>query len=118
MVRRVELWVVSKLTRSTYREYRVYILPQVLSGSPIRSYRGLCSSHHLTLVGLIVLYLGTDTHSYFIDASLRDMLDRVLPLATYYTGIAAFVESRSHTDYGLVNHALCAAIRDMLKVGT
>lgn len=44
------------------------------------------------------------------------MLDRILPLATYYTAIAAFIESRSHTDYGLVNHALCAAIRDMLKV--
>lgn len=44
------------------------------------------------------------------------MLDRILPLATYYTGIAAFIESRSHTDYGLVNHALCASIRDMLKV--
>lgn len=44
------------------------------------------------------------------------MLDRILPLATYYTAIAEFIESRSHTDYGLVNHALCAAIRDMLKV--
>jgi len=64
-----------------------------------------------------MLFLSTDVHQCFIDPSLRDMLDRILPLATYYTGIAAFVESRSHTDYGLVNHALCAAIRDMLKVG-
>jgi Gamma tubulin complex component N-terminal len=50
------------------------------------------------------------------EASLRDLIERMLPLATYYTGIAAFIEFRSHTDYGLVNHALCAATRDMLKV--
>lgn len=56
--------------------------------------------------------------SPLVDPSLRDLVDRVLPLATYYTGISTFVESRSHTDYGLVNHALCASIRDMLKVNT
>ncbi|KAF9234202.1 Spc98 family-domain-containing protein [Melanogaster broomeanus] len=50
-----------------------------------------------------------------LDPSLRDLMERVLPLGTYYTAISAFVESRSHLDYGLVNHALCAAIRDMLK---
>ncbi|KAF8342595.1 Spc98 family-domain-containing protein [Cantharellus anzutake] len=50
-----------------------------------------------------------------LDASLRDLVERILPLATYYMSIASFMELRSHTDYGLVNHALCAAIRDMLK---
>ncbi|KAF8837393.1 hypothetical protein BDN67DRAFT_973022 [Paxillus ammoniavirescens] len=50
-----------------------------------------------------------------LDPSLRDLAERVLPLGTYYTATSAFVESRSHLDYGLVNHALCAAIRDMLK---
>lgn len=52
----------------------------------------------------------------FIDPSIRDLTERILPLATYYTAISAFVESRSHLEFGLVNHALCAAIRDMLKV--
>jgi gamma-tubulin complex component 2 len=33
----------------------------------------------------------------------------------YYTAILSFVELRSHLDFGLVNHALCASIRDMLK---
>lgn len=51
-----------------------------------------------------------------LDPSLRDLVERILPLGTYYTAIFAFVEHRSHLDYGLVNHALCAAIRDMLKV--
>ncbi|KIK01193.1 hypothetical protein K443DRAFT_678657 [Laccaria amethystina LaAM-08-1] len=50
-----------------------------------------------------------------LDSSLRDLVERVLPLGMYYTAVFAFVEHRSHLDYGLVNHALCAAIRDMLK---
>ncbi|KAF5354034.1 hypothetical protein D9756_007180 [Leucocoprinus leucothites] len=50
-----------------------------------------------------------------LDSSLRDLVERILPLGTYYTAISAFVEHRSHLDCGLVNHALCAAIRDMLK---
>ncbi|KAL4250163.1 Spindle pole body component [Abortiporus biennis] len=50
-----------------------------------------------------------------LDPSLRDLVERILPLATYYTGISSFIEMRSHLDFGLVNHALCAAIRNMLK---
>lgn len=56
------------------------------------------------------------TNVLSLDPSLRDLTERVLPLGTYYTAISTFVESRSHLDFGLVNHALCAAIRDMLKV--
>ncbi|PPR05252.1 hypothetical protein CVT24_008278, partial [Panaeolus cyanescens] len=50
-----------------------------------------------------------------LDSSLSDLVERVLPLGTYYTAIFAFVEHRSHLDYGMVNHALCAAIREMLR---
>ncbi|KAJ7063541.1 gamma-tubulin complex, DGRIP84/SPC97 component [Mycena amicta] len=50
-----------------------------------------------------------------LDSSLRDLVERILPLGTYYTAIMSFVELRSHLDFGLVNHALCASIRDMLK---
>lgn len=60
--------------------------------------------------GAVLMSSGT------IDASLRDLVERILPLGTYYTAISSFIEHRSHLDYGLVNHALCAAIRDMLKV--
>jgi gamma-tubulin complex component 2 len=62
-----------------------------------------CVSHHS--------YLNTVT-----DASLRDLVERILPLGMYYTAISSFIELRSDLDFGLVNHALCAAIRDMLKV--
>ena len=34
----------------------------------------------------------------------------------YYTAITSFIELRGHLDLGRVNHALCAALRDMLKV--
>ena len=57
---------------------------------------------------------GTDP--LFLDPSLSDLVERILPLSTYYTGITSFIELRSHLEYGLVNHALCASIRDMLKV--
>ncbi|THU90397.1 gamma-tubulin complex component 2 [Dendrothele bispora CBS 962.96] len=50
-----------------------------------------------------------------LDSSLRDLVERILPLGTYYTAISSFIEQRSHLDFGLVNHALCASIRDMLK---
>ncbi|KZT06643.1 uncharacterized protein LAESUDRAFT_146540 [Laetiporus sulphureus 93-53] len=50
-----------------------------------------------------------------LDPSLRDLVERILPLATYYTAVTSFIELRSHLDFGLVNHALCAAMRDMLK---
>ncbi|EMD32453.1 hypothetical protein CERSUDRAFT_143920 [Gelatoporia subvermispora B] len=50
-----------------------------------------------------------------LDSSLRDLVERILPLGTYYTAITSFIELRSHLDFGLVNHAFCAAIRDMLK---
>ncbi|CAL1710645.1 unnamed protein product [Somion occarium] len=50
-----------------------------------------------------------------LDPSLRDSVERILPLATYYTGICSFIEMKSHLDLGLVNHALCAALRNMLK---
>jgi gamma-tubulin complex component 2 len=50
-----------------------------------------------------------------VDASLRDLVERIVPLATYYSSIDAFVEFHSHLSHGLVAHALSSAIRDMLR---
>ncbi|KZV81099.1 hypothetical protein EXIGLDRAFT_844958 [Exidia glandulosa HHB12029] len=50
-----------------------------------------------------------------LDPSLRDFVSRILPLSTYFTAISSFIELRGPLEYGLVNHALCAALRDMLK---
>ena len=49
-----------------------------------------------------------------LDASLRELVERILPLASYYTSIYAFVECESGLEYGTVMHALCAAIRTQL----
>ncbi|KZS97042.1 gamma-tubulin complex, DGRIP84/SPC97 component [Sistotremastrum niveocremeum HHB9708] len=50
-----------------------------------------------------------------LNPSLRDLVERTLPLATHYSSIKAFIELRSSLEFGLVNHALCAALRDMVK---
>ncbi|KAF9978542.1 hypothetical protein BGZ73_001961 [Actinomortierella ambigua] len=49
------------------------------------------------------------------DPSLRDLAARILPLASIYLSIEAFVELHSRFEYGFVSHALCAAIRNLLK---
>ncbi|KAH9448137.1 hypothetical protein Pst134EB_022123 [Puccinia striiformis f. sp. tritici] len=42
-----------------------------------------------------------------LDPSLREIVERILPLATYYTSIDAFVAAHSHLDCGLVNYFMC-----------
>lgn len=50
-----------------------------------------------------------------VERSLRRLAERIIPLATYYTAVDAFVARCSHLEYGLINHALCAALRDLLQ---
>ncbi|BGP57721.1 hypothetical protein JCM8202_002374 [Rhodotorula sphaerocarpa] len=49
-----------------------------------------------------------------LDRRIASLVARFLPLATYYTAITAFIEEYSLLEHGTVNHALCAAIREML----
>lgn len=50
-----------------------------------------------------------------LDPSLRDLTTSMLKMATHYTAVEAFVEVLSRGEYGVVNHALCAAVRKLLK---
>lgn len=50
-----------------------------------------------------------------LDPSLRDLSSSMLQMATHYMAINAFVEVQSRSEFGSVNHALCAAIRKLLK---
>ncbi|KAG0361519.1 hypothetical protein BG005_008109 [Podila minutissima] len=50
-----------------------------------------------------------------LDPSLQDLASRILPLASIYLSLEAFVELHSRFEYGFVSHALCAAIRGLLK---
>lgn len=52
---------------------------------------------------------------YGLDPSLRDLATSMLKGATHYCAVEAFVEVQSREDFGSVNHALCAAMRKMLK---
>lgn len=50
-----------------------------------------------------------------LDPSLRDLANSMLKTATHYCAVEAFVEVQSREDFGSVNHALCAAMRKLLK---
>lgn len=50
-----------------------------------------------------------------LDPSLRDLAQATLRISKYYVALEAFVEVQSRVESGLVNHALCAAIRKLLK---
>ncbi|EON61644.1 hypothetical protein W97_00860 [Coniosporium apollinis CBS 100218] len=50
-----------------------------------------------------------------LDPSLRDLTTSMLKMATHYVAVEAFVEVQSRDEYGAVNHALCAAVRKLLK---
>eukprot|EP00002_Diphylleia_rotans_P031886 TRINITY_DN6645_c0_g2_i1.p1 TRINITY_DN6645_c0_g2~~TRINITY_DN6645_c0_g2_i1.p1 ORF type:complete len:501 (-),score=90.25 TRINITY_DN6645_c0_g2_i1:148-1650(-) len=50
-----------------------------------------------------------------LDPSLIALTCKILPLCHSYVRIGFFVETYSRYECGLVNHALCAAIRSMLQ---
>lgn len=50
-----------------------------------------------------------------LDPSLRDLIESMLRMASHYSALEAFVEVQSREEYGAVNHALCAAMRRLLK---
>ncbi|KAE8377641.1 Spc98 family-domain-containing protein, partial [Aspergillus bertholletiae] len=50
-----------------------------------------------------------------VDPTLRDLTLSMLKMATHYSALETFVEVQSRAEYGAVSHALCAAIRKLLK---
>ncbi|KAI8905007.1 Spc98 family-domain-containing protein [Gorgonomyces haynaldii] len=50
-----------------------------------------------------------------INASLAELVQKILPICTYYKNIEQFLESHSSFDYGRVHHALCASIKQMTQ---
>lgn len=50
-----------------------------------------------------------------LDPSLRDLTTSMLKMATHYIAVETFLEVLSREEYGAVNHALCAAVRKLLK---
>lgn len=50
-----------------------------------------------------------------LDPSLHELVRRVLPLCSNYSTVVRFIEEKSAFEYGLVNHALSAAMRSLIK---
>ena len=50
-----------------------------------------------------------------LDPSLRDLAQSMMRMAKHYVALEAFVEVQSREEFGKVNHALCAAVRKLLK---
>lgn len=50
-----------------------------------------------------------------LDKSLRELANRILPICANYSTIIHFTEDKSSFEYGMVNHALCGAMRTLLK---
>ena len=50
-----------------------------------------------------------------LDPSLRDLTTTMLKMATHYISVDTFVEVQSREHFGMINHALCASIRKLLR---
>lgn len=77
----------------------------------------------LGIEGIYIARVGAEEPAQFavdsgLDPALRDLVGRILPLATHYCASVAFVEARAHIEFGAVCHALCAAVRSVLKVSS
>uniref|UniRef100_A0A8C9XE12 Gamma-tubulin complex component n=1 Tax=Sander lucioperca TaxID=283035 RepID=A0A8C9XE12_SANLU len=63
--------------------------------------------------------LGRQNRSFIVDStldmSIKELVNRILPVASYYSTITRFIEEKSSFEYGQVNHALTAAMRTLIK---
>ncbi|KAM8888576.1 gamma-tubulin complex component 2 isoform 1-T2 [Synchiropus picturatus] len=63
--------------------------------------------------------LGRQNRSFIVDPtldmSIKELVNRILPVASYYSTITRFIEEKSSFEYGQVNHALTAAMRTLMK---
>ncbi|XP_069609154.1 gamma-tubulin complex component 2 isoform X1 [Ranitomeya imitator] len=50
-----------------------------------------------------------------LDMSVKELVNRILPVAASYSSIIRFIEEQSSFEYGQVNHALSAAMRTLVK---
>ncbi|KAF3853960.1 hypothetical protein F7725_014648 [Dissostichus mawsoni] len=62
---------------------------------------------------------GEQNRSFIVDStldmSIKELVNRILPVASYYSTITRFIEEKSSFEYGQVNHALTAAMRTLMK---
>ncbi|QRV92965.1 spindle pole body component alp4 [Ceratobasidium sp. AG-Ba] len=114
----------SRLNTTATREQRERERPPPLRDLSLEIQEALILEDMLSVLigveGAYVIRNGIDEPAQFVvdaglDPALRDLVGRMLPLATHYCASVAFVEARAHIEYGAVCHALCAAVRSVLK---
>lgn len=54
-------------------------------------------------------------HPSIQELTLSNVLQRILPICSFYAHAHNYVLTHSRHEYGLVNHALCAAVKELLK---
>ncbi|TSK14574.1 Gamma-tubulin complex component 2 [Bagarius yarrelli] len=63
--------------------------------------------------------LGRQSRSFIVDPSLdmsiKELVNRILPVASSYSTVTRFIEEKCSFEYGQVNHALTAAMRTLMK---
>ncbi|XP_030831245.1 gamma-tubulin complex component 2 [Strongylocentrotus purpuratus] len=50
-----------------------------------------------------------------LDTSLQELVNRILPICNNYSTVMHFIEDKSSFEFGVVNHALCGAMRTLVK---
>ncbi|MEE6513613.1 hypothetical protein FKM82_021358 [Ascaphus truei] len=50
-----------------------------------------------------------------LDMSVKELVNRILPVAASYSTVTRFIEEKASFEYGQVNHALGAAMRTLVK---
>ncbi|XP_071477744.1 gamma-tubulin complex component 2-like [Diadema antillarum] len=50
-----------------------------------------------------------------LDGSLQELVRRILPICSNYSTVMHFIEDKSSFEFGVVNHALCGAMRTLVK---
>ena len=61
------------------------------------------------------LALRTFSVDHTLDLSVHALVNRILPLCSCYSTISRFLEEYSQFQYGMVNQALCASMRGVIK---
>lgn len=61
------------------------------------------------------LAMRTFAVDHTLDLSMHALVNRILPLCGYYSTISRFLEEFSRFEYGIVNQALCASMRGVVK---
>ncbi|ELW67307.1 Gamma-tubulin complex component 2 [Tupaia chinensis] len=114
----------SKISMQELEELRKQ-LGSVATGSTLQQETAVVEDLLYVLVGVDGRYItaqplaGRHSRTFLVDPnldlSIRELVNRILPVAASYSTVTRFIEEKSSFEYGQVNHALAAAMRTLVK---